>query len=121
MSYNAITAGDIAAAIASTVPTLQVMLNAINSISNGTAYQFPRGAKSFSFLLSGTGAVTATVEIQVSNDNTNWLSHASYTVALSGTNVDFDGFMDADTWKYHRAAIVALTGTAAAVTVTASY
>ena len=64
------------------------------------------------------GAVTATVQIQFSNDGTNWMSHADYTLTLSGTTSDVDAFTEEDAYAYHRASVTAISGTGAAVTVT---
>ena len=46
--------------------------------------------------VTGTGAVSATVVVQISNDETNWLTLT--TLTLSGTTTAFDGAaMDAAT------------------------
>lgn len=61
----------------------------------------------------GTGAVTATVIVEVSLDNTTWITAA--TITLSGTTSAADGFtMDAP-WRYVRARISAISGTGATV------
>jgi hypothetical protein len=70
--------------------------------------------------VTGTGAVAATVKIEVSNNGTTWLEHPDYTITLSGTTTDADGFTDADSWTYHRSNVTAISGTGATVVVTAS-
>lgn len=120
MSYNPLTGTQIASAIANTVPVVTAMATAVTTISESSAIQLPSGFKSFVFTLKGTGTISATVEIQVSHDTITWLTHDVYKIALSGTTQDSDGFQDADTWKYHRVAVTAITGTGANVTVTAS-
>lgn len=59
----------------------------------------------------------ATVDIEVSNDNKNWVVMG--TISLSG-NGDTDGFAASAAWKLSRANVTAISdgGGAAAVTVT---
>ena len=73
----------------------------------------PKGA--FQIVLTGTGAVTATVAIELSNDGTNALATPLATVSLSGTTTVSDGFQSDASWKYVRLNVTALTGTGAAV------
>jgi hypothetical protein len=70
--------------------------------------------------VSGTGAVSASVVIEVSNDNVGWLSDSSSTLSLSGTTVASAGLVATSTWAYVRARVTAISGTGASVTVTAS-
>lgn len=72
--------------------------------------------RTFSAFVAGTGAVTATVLIEVSNDGTVFFEAG--TVTLSGTTVDADGFAINAKWAYTRINVTAITGTGAAVTVT---
>lgn len=62
-----------------------------------------------SFMASTTG--TATVNIEVSNDNVVWMSYITLS-PIAGTP---DGFADACPWSYVRANVTAVTGS---VTVT---
>lgn len=64
----------------------------------------------------GTGSVTATVNIEVSDDNVGWLVLS--TLALSGTTSASDGFTSIAPWQFARANVTAISGTGAAVTVT---
>lgn len=67
--------------------------------------------------VAGSGAVTATVQIEVSNDGTNFLYDAYSTYSLSGTTSAYVGdVMDAN-WQFIRANVTAISGTSAAVTV----
>lgn len=61
-------------------------------------------------VVSGTGAVTATVSIDVSNDGKNWILDAA-TISLSGTTSDSDGFAMTAPWGYSRARLTAISGT----------
>ncbi len=72
------------------------------------------GRKTFQAVVSGSGTVTATVLVQVSNDGTNWLTLG--TITLSGTTTATDGFASEGSWMNYRGNVTALTGTGAAVT-----
>ena len=63
----------------------------------------------------GTGAVTATVVIDCSNDGINWNTTALGTISLSGTTSAADGFTTTAPWKYIRARVTAISGTGATV------
>lgn len=63
----------------------------------------------------GTGSVSATVLIEVSNDGSNWLTLG--TIVLSGTTSDQDGFAANAAWVWVRARCTAISGTGAALTV----
>ena len=67
----------------------------------------------------GTGAVTASIVIEVSNDNLGWVSNAVSNINLSGTSVASQGFLLKAPWAYIRARVTGITGTGASVTVTA--
>lgn len=81
--------------------------------------QYP-GRKSMQATVTGTGAVTATVVFEVSNDNVNWIVEPIATITLSGTTTDSQGFTMNAPWAYVRARLTAISGTGAVVTVTAS-
>lgn len=72
--------------------------------------------QTFQATISGSGAVSATVLIQFSNDLISWLTGA--TITLAGTNLDSDGFASTAKWKYLRANLTAISGTNAECTVT---
>lgn len=67
--------------------------------------------------VSGTGAVSATIVIDVSNDGVNAVTTALGTITLSGTTSASDGFTTSAPWKYVRARITAISGTNATVNV----
>lgn len=72
----------------------------------------------FQATVSGTGAVTATVTIEFSNDGVNALSTVAGTITLSGTTTSSDGFTTTDApWKWWRANVTAISGTDATVQV----
>lgn len=71
--------------------------------------------RTFQAVVSGTGAVSATVDIEVSNDNINFMVMG--TISLSGTDTNTDGFAANAKWNYVRANLTAISGTGASVTV----
>ena len=74
-----------------------------------------QGDCTFQATVSGTGSVSATVQIEVSNDNTNWLVLG--TITLSGTTSASDGFASTANWRYVRSNCTAISGTSAALSV----
>jgi hypothetical protein len=98
-----------------------IAASGVTTVSDAAAVRLPSGVKSWQARVVGTGAVSATVEIQFSNDGTNWMSHADYTITLSGTTSDVDAFTAEDAYAYHRASVTAISGTGAAVTVVVGF
>ncbi len=76
--------------------------------------QVPGPLQSFQATVTGTGAVTATITINVSNDNLNWIELG--VITLSGTTTDTGGFQALGGWVYTQAVLSSLTGTGATVT-----
>lgn len=64
-----------------------------------------------------SGAYSATVKIQVSNDNTNWIDMGTISLSGTGPTADTDGLTSNTSWKYVRANVTAISGTGANVTV----
>ena len=62
------------------------------------------------------GAGAATVAIQASNDNSNWITVGTITLVLA-TAVSSDGFAMNSLWRHIRANVTAISGTGASVTV----
>jgi len=71
----------------------------------------------FQATVLGTGTVTATIVIDVSNDGVYWVSTPMGTITLSSTDSASDGFTSSAPWKYVRARITAISGTGATVQV----
>jgi hypothetical protein len=61
---------------------------------------------------TSTGA--ATIAVQVSNDNANWLTLGTITLALTTTSSS-DGFASDAPWAFVRGNVTAISGTGAAV------
>jgi len=85
----------------------------------GDGFAIHPGMRTFHAKVVGTGAVTATVKVQVSNDGSTWVDATSSPhIGLSGTTSAADGFAMSAKWGYVRAYVDAISGTGAAVTVT---
>lgn len=94
------------------------VLNGKTSTGDSAIFTINPGQRTFSAKVVGTGAVTATIIIMVSNtgDDDDWATAA--TITLSGTTSDSDGFAMNAKWAYTKANVSVITGTGAAVTVT---
>lgn len=102
----------------------QILVNAATSTGAGAAWherdtipKYTYGYRSF----QAVGTVSAstgstTVQIQASNDGTNYITLGTITLALS-TSAASDGFAAANSWEYYRANVSAISGTTATVTV----
>ena len=66
-------------------------------------------------VIAGTGTVSVTATIQVSNNGTNWIDATALN--LSGTTTDTDGATLASGWKWMRVNLSSITGTGATATV----
>ena len=71
----------------------------------------------FQATVTGTGAVTGTVVIDVSNDGVNAVGTAMGTITLSGTTSSSDGFTTVCPWQWCRARVTAISGTGASIDV----
>lgn len=78
------------------------------------------GKKTFHAYAVGTGAISATVKVYVSNLDpdvyaSSWITAMTFT--LSGTTVAKDGQTTEGPWPYWLAEVTAISGTGTAVTV----
>lgn len=74
--------------------------------------------RTFQAVCTGTGAVTADVVLEGSNNKTDWITLS--TISLSGTAPQTGSFDHYSAWTYIRARTSNVTGTNASVTVTVS-
>lgn len=96
------------------------LLKNATTVSSGN-WQFKDAPKAaYQATVSGTGTVTATITLEVSNDATFAVATLLGTITLTGTTSSSDGFTTDAPWKYVRAAVTAITGTGATVNVTMS-
>lgn len=95
----------------------KVMLAAVTGTGPGGSFQDSNKAPSFSGFVAGTGAVSATVDIEVRNSiGGAWVKYG--TLTMSGTTQAGDAVAGTARYAEYRANVVALSGTGAAVTVT---
>lgn len=67
--------------------------------------------RTYQAVVAGTGAVTATVAVYVSNDNSHW--ETLYTFSLSGTTSDSASQVAQHRWAFTKASVTAISGTGA--------
>jgi hypothetical protein len=81
----------------------------------GDAFQVPDGRpdRTFQAIVAGTGSVSATVVVEVSSNNVDWMTLG--TITLSGTTRAADGFASRAPWPMVRGNVTALSGTDARV------
>ena len=97
--------------------TMDVMKNKTSTGAGGWVYKDSPHA-TLQATVTGTGSVSATVDIEVSNDGVNAVDTVAGTITLSGTTSHSDGFTTQHApWKYIRANVTAISGTGATVNV----
>lgn len=95
----------------------QTLMTGVTANATGVTVERPGALWSYQASIAGTGAVSCTVTVQVSNDGSNWLTFG--TMTLSGTGSAVDSLAGDAPWAYHRAATSAISGTGATVAVNA--
>lgn len=90
----------------------------ISATATGTGQAFGRNGNNWSYHLAvaGSGAVSATATVEVSNNNAQWVSFG--TLSASGTTSASDSIVGTAPWAYHRARIDTISGTSAVASVT---
>jgi hypothetical protein len=99
------------------VNQVSALLENITTTTTGLGRYKISPLSTFQAIVVGTGAVSATVIIDCSNDGVNWNTTPLGTITLSGTTANADGFTTNAPWKYVRARVTAITGTGATVVV----
>ena len=93
------------------------LLNAVTSTGAGSSYSKPGLYSTLQAIANGSsGAYSATVNVEVSNDGTNWMVMGTITLSGTATTADTDGFASNASWKYIRGNVTAISGTGANVT-----
>lgn len=92
----------------------RTLLSGATTTTTGTAVDCWLSTRSIQAKVVGTGAVTATVLVEVSNDEAVYLTLG--TITLSGTTSAADGFAISPSFRTIRASVTAISGTGAAVT-----
>lgn len=93
------------------------IMNAVTSTGAGSAFQPWTVLKTFQIhglTSSGTGA--SVIDIEGSNDDSEYVVLATANLVLSTTRVN-ESFVSEGPWRYIRANIISISGTGAAVTV----
>lgn len=86
-----------------------------SATATGLTFEAPGPGATVHARVSGTGAVSATVIVQVSNFDNVWLTLG--TLTLSGTTTASAGLALDAHWAYIRADLTAIAGTGASVDV----
>jgi hypothetical protein len=101
-------------------PVTQVsLLNEVTATTTGSTVDmagYDNDERNFVAYISGTGAVSATVLVEVSNNSVHFMTLA--TITISGTDSAADGFVSDEAWQYVRGKVTAISGTGAEVSLT---
>jgi hypothetical protein len=88
-------------------------VNATTNVSTESVRPYG-GRISVQVNLAGTGSVSVTATVQVSNDNVNWI--AASALSVSGTTTATNGATIDAAWAYLRVTLSSITGTGATAT-----
>lgn len=80
-------------------------------------YRYLQKSKTWQAVLTGTGAISADVVFEVSNDNINFMSDSVSAFTMSGTTTVKEGRILIGGWNYVRASCTAISGTGATLVV----
>jgi len=94
----------------------RTLLSGATTTTTGTAVDCWLSTRGVQARVAGIGAVTATVLVEISNDEVGYMTLG--TITLSGTTSATDGFGISPSFRTIRASVTAISGTSAAVTVT---
>jgi len=97
------------------MPRQQNLMTGVTTNTTGSTFDRPEAVWSYQAVVAGTGAVSVTVTIQVSNDGSNWETFG--TLAPSGTTTATDKLNGDAPWALHRAVTSSISGTGATVSV----
>mgnify|MGYP007003532715 CR=1 FL=1 len=91
------------------------LVDSVGSTGAGSSQRSKPVDKTFQAYGSTTsGSGSATIDIEVSNNNINWIVAGTITLTL-GTTETSDGFAVRASWIYARANVTAISGTGAKV------
>jgi hypothetical protein len=96
---------------------LNPLLQAVTTVSAGAGLSVigRLNVRTYQGVVAGTGTFTATVKIQGSNDNVNWIDLTS--LSLSNTTLTA-GYTSTDSYAYVRGNVTAVTGTITGIDLT---
>lgn len=94
---------------------VQYLLKDVTTVSVGETFMVShlRPQKTYQMWIEGTGVVSATVQLDCSNDGVHWMQFGGIT--LNATGSDIDGVPNSDNWAMVRAQVTAIAGTNAKV------
>lgn len=108
------------AAYAATITTL---LSSVTSTGAGRGVNYtlfspgvPLPIRTFQATLNGASAISATVEVDGSNDNVNWVPVMTITLPNSTTSAMTDGGPTDQSWGWLRGNVIAISGVGGYVT-----
>ena len=114
--------GDVSAAngmpVIGAVKAITTLLSAITTPTTGASFAVRSGSRTVKAEVTGTGAITATVELYGNHDTSTSTGILLATITLSGTTSAIDGTNITAEWPFMYAKLTAITGTSAAVTCT---
>lgn len=88
------------------------LINAVSTLTTSNVYSpNDRGLSFHATGVVGASTGTAVINIECSNDNTNWMTLGAMTLSMT-TSVISDGFDSVSGFGYYRAKVTTLTGTA---------
>ena len=90
-----------------------ILLSAASSVASGSSVSSTAINRSFQATLNGASAVSATALAEGSNNGTNWLTLATYSLTLAAPS---SGSAITSPFKYIRGNLTAISGTGATVT-----
>jgi|SRR5450830_396147 hypothetical protein len=101
-----------------TAGALETVISAATTTVTGQAFQARPLNRAFQAFVTGSGAVTATVIIEVSMDGINWATRTTIAISgTAGTNGASGVYVDTlSPFPYVRGSLTAITGTNAACT-----
>jgi len=91
------------------------LLSEATTTTTGATFPCYGSTTSVQASITGSGAISATVIVEVSNDESQWLTLE--TLSLSGTTSATGGVAFVPCWRAIRARLTAISGASAAVTV----
>ena len=107
---------------AATNTNLQVtpLLSGVTATGTGTVYKFAPGTsgRAVQVTVAGSGVVSATTVLEVSNADSPTTFVPAVTFTSSGTTTVSEGYQTQNSWAYMRGNVTAISGVGAAVTLT---
>ena len=85
----------------------------LTTVTTGAAFKMNGMISTAQFVLTGTGTLSATAKLQVSNNGVDWITAGSVTLDNSAGLTD--GFAVNARWQYARAKVTEISGTNATV------